>query len=78
MPTDTDSAARLTDLPIELTAELGRITLTARAALDLAPGAIVRLGRPPGPIELTAQGKSIARGELVLVDGELGIRVTAV
>ncbi|MCC6997349.1 MAG: FliM/FliN family flagellar motor switch protein [Deltaproteobacteria bacterium] len=76
MPTDTDSAARLTDLPIELTAELGRITLSARAALDLAPGAIVRLGRPPGPIELTAQGKSIARGELVLIDGELGIRVT--
>ena len=77
MPTDTDSAARLTDLPIEMTAELGRITLTARAALDLAPGAIVRLGRPPGPIALTAQGKPIAHGELVLIDGELGLRVTA-
>ncbi len=73
----TEPVAQLTDLPIELTAELGRITLSARAALDLAPGAIVRLGRPPGPITLTAQGKPIAHGELVLIDGELGLRITS-
>ena len=65
------------ELPVEVVAELGRVTLSARAALELGPGSVVILGSPlGGPVELTAHGKTIARGELVVVDDQLGVRVT--
>jgi flagellar motor switch/type III secretory pathway protein FliN len=45
--------------------------------LALAPGAVIGLGRPLGaPVELCAGEKLLARGELVDVDGELGVKVT--
>ncbi len=64
------------DLPVELHAELGAVTMSARAAMELSPGAVVRLDRPAGgPVDLTANGRVIARGELVTVDDKLGVRV---
>jgi type III secretion system YscQ/HrcQ family protein len=70
---------RLAALDIEVVAELGRVTLPGRTLATLAPGAVVELGRPlGGPIDLYAGGRLLARGELVDVDGEVGVRVTEV
>jgi type III secretion system YscQ/HrcQ family protein len=67
------------ELPVELACRLAEITLTARDVLDLAPGAIVPLGKPPGTgVELVSGGRVVARGELVEVEGELGVRVLEV
>lgn len=89
-PTSEDSSARgdlasaineslLRELPVQITCEIGRITLSAREVLELRPGAVVPVGRPlAGPVDLTAGGRVIARGELVDVEGEIGIRVTEV
>lgn len=64
------------DAQLELTVQLGTTRLTLRQLADLAPGAIVSLGRPlSGPFEVRAQGRLIGQGELVDVDGELGVRI---
>jgi type III secretion system YscQ/HrcQ family protein len=64
------------DLPVELTCQLAHLTLSARELCELAPGAVLPLGRPVGTTAvLCAGGRTIARGELVDVEGELGLRV---
>jgi type III secretion system YscQ/HrcQ family protein len=67
----------LGELPVQLTCEIGRLTLPAREVLELRPGAVLPVGRPlAGPVDLTAGGRVIARGELVDVEGEIGVRLT--
>ena len=75
MPPTPDPRA-LDDVPVELAVRLAELTLSAREVLELAPGAIITLGRAPGAaIELVSAGRVVARGDLVDVDGELGLRV---
>lgn len=65
------------DLPVELACELGRVTLSAQEVLALAPGAVVTLPAKVGAlVELRAGGRVIARGELVDVDGQVGVRIS--
>jgi type III secretion system YscQ/HrcQ family protein len=67
----------LDGIPLELAAEIGRLRLSGRELLDLEPGTVLPLGRPlAAPIELTCDGRVVARGELVDVDGERGVRLT--
>ncbi|MDX8152852.1 flagellar motor switch protein FliN [Patulibacter brassicae] len=78
-PTTTveDDLARLHDVPVELAVEIGRTTMTLGQALRLGPGSIVELRRIAGePVDLLAGGKPIARGEVVVVDEEFGLRIT--
>ena len=64
------------DLSIPLAVVAGEVSLSARALLELAPGAVLALGRPlAGAVELWAGGRRIARGELVEVEGALGVRI---
>jgi flagellar motor switch protein FliN/FliY len=68
-----------TDIPITLIVELGRVSLPVHRVADLKPGDVIELGRHARePVELTSGGKLVARGELVQVDTELGVRVTNV
>ncbi len=79
MAREVESGALLQTLPIELICEIGRVNLTARELLSLEPGAVLTVGKPlGGPVELTASGRVVARGELVDVEGELGVRVTQI
>ena len=67
------------DVPVTLVVELGRINLPLQRLADLKPGDVLELGRHPRePVELTSGGRLIARGELVQVDTELGVRVMQV
>ena len=73
------SEAQAPDIPVTLTVELGRVNLTLGRLADLKPGDVIELGRHSRePVELTSNGRLIARGELVLIDTELGVRVTHV
>jgi type III secretion protein Q len=64
------------DLHLELTVTLGTLRLSLRQLSELAVGQVVSLGRPlQGPFELRADGRIIGTGELVDVDGALGVRV---
>jgi len=70
---------RLYDVPVELAVEIGRTHMTIRETLALGPGSIVTLNRLAGePVDLLVNGKPIARGEVVVLDEEFGLRVTEV
>lgn len=65
------------DVPVNLTAELGSCHLPMREVLQLAPGSVVQLDKSPGtPVELRASNKLIARGEVVVIENRLAIRIT--
>ncbi len=73
------AAAPPLDVPVTLTAELGRVNLTLAQLADLKPGDVVELNRHSrAPVELTSNGRLVARGELILIDTDLGVRVTSV
>jgi flagellar motor switch protein FliN len=77
-PSNAPTASPL-DVPVTLTAELGRVNLTLNQLADLKPGDVVELNRHSrAPIELTSNGRLVARGELILIDTDLGVRVTNV
>ena len=67
------------DVPVELAVEIGRTTMTIRQTMALAPGSVVILDRMAGePVDLLVNGKRIARGEVVAIDEEFGLRITEV
>src|SRR4051812_35259794 len=70
---------RLYDVPVELAVEIGRTRMTIGQTLELRPGSVVSLNRLAGePVDLLINGKPIARGEVVVIDEEFGLRVTDV
>lgn len=74
-----DPSAAPTDVPVTLVVELGRTNLTLARLADLRPGDVIELNRHSRePVELTSGGRLVARGELVQIDTELGVRVTHV
>ncbi len=66
----------LADIPLQLAVELARVPVTADEVVALKVGQVIELHRSPGePVELSVNGKVVARGELVEVEGQLGVRV---
>ena len=69
----------LHDVEMEVSAELGRTRMSVRELLSLTPGAIIELDRAAGsPADLLVNGRLIARGEVVVVDENFGIRITEI
>jgi flagellar motor switch protein FliN/FliY len=69
----------LRDVSMEVTVELGRTRMTVRELLSLSPGAVIELDRAAGsPADLLVNGTLIARGEIVVVDEDFGIRITEI
>ena len=71
---------RLRDVPLEITVLIGRTRLPIRAVLELGIGQVIELDRQVGaPIDIVANHDVvIARGEVVEIDDEYGVRVTEV
>ena len=67
----------LLDVPLQVTVELGRTQLRIRNVLELVPGSIVELDKLSGePVDVLVNGKPIAKGEVVVIDEEFGVRIT--
>jgi len=65
------------DVPLEITVELGRTIKTIKEILDFAPGTIVELDKISGePVDILVNGKFIAKGEVVVIDENFGVRIT--
>jgi flagellar motor switch protein FliN len=70
---------RLSDVPMELSVEIGRTRMTVGETLELRIGSIVTLDRLAGePVDLLVNGTPIARGEVIVVDEQFGLRVTKI
>ncbi|WNM24564.1 flagellar motor switch protein FliN [Demequina capsici] len=80
--TPVDDRARmhmLRDVELVLTAEIGRTRLPMRQVLDLVPGTVLELDRAAGaPADVMVNGRLVARGEVVVVDEDYGIRITEI
>jgi flagellar motor switch protein FliN len=71
--------SRLSDIPMELSVEIGRTHMTVGETLELRPGTVVTLERVAGEAaDLLVNGTAIARGEVVVVDERYGLRVTEI
>jgi flagellar motor switch protein FliN/FliY len=69
----------LKDVTLQVTVELGRARLPIGQILELVNGSIVELNKQAGEaVELYVQGKLIARGEVVIIDENFGIRITSI
>lgn len=67
----------LLDVPLQVTVELGRTQLRIRNVLELVPGSIIELEKLSGePVDVLVNGRQIARGEVVVIDEEFGVRIT--
>jgi flagellar motor switch protein FliN/FliY len=78
-PASDPDLRRLGDVPMELSVEIGRTRMTVGETLQLRAGSIVTLDRLAGePVDLLVNGTSIARGEVVVVDEQFGLRVTEI
>lgn len=70
------SAEYVQAVPVTVVVELGRRNMTVADVTRLRLGQIIDLRRTPSePVELTIDGKSIGKGELVDIEGELGVRI---
>jgi flagellar motor switch protein FliN len=70
---------RLSAVPVDVSVEMGRARMTVGETLELRPGSIITLNRMAGePVDLLVNGTSIARGEVVVIDEQFGLRVTEV
>jgi len=71
--------SRLSDIPMELSVEIGRTHMTVGETLDLRVGSVVTLERLAGEAaDLLVNGSAIARGEVVVIDEQYGLRVTEI
>jgi type III secretion system YscQ/HrcQ family protein len=70
------AAPLLGDIPMILVVELGRVQLSADEVIRLRPGQLIELGRSPvDPVDLVVNGKLVAKGELVEIEGSLGVKL---
>jgi flagellar motor switch protein FliM len=71
-----EGAELLNDIPLQIAVELARVPVSAEEVVSLKVGQVIDLNRMPGePIDLSVNGKIVARGELVEIEGNLGVRV---
>jgi flagellar motor switch protein FliN/FliY len=69
----------LMDVPVKVTVEVGRTRLPLAELVDLGPGSLVVLDREAHePADVLVNGKIVARGEVVTMDGSYGVRITSV
>jgi len=73
------SSAALLDVNVDIVAVLGVAELRVSQILQLGRGAVVELERKVGePVELKAEGKLVAKGEVVVTDDKLAVQITDV
>ncbi len=77
IPVIDPNIALIMDVPLQVTVELGRTRKLIREILELSPGSVVELDKLAGePVDILVNGKLIAKGEVVVIDENFGVRVT--
>ncbi|MGZ3499451.1 MAG: flagellar motor switch protein FliN [Vulcanimicrobiaceae bacterium] len=74
---DQQNLDLLMSVPLQVTAELGKCKMSVADVLKLGSGSIIELDRlAGGPVDLLVNNKLVARGEVVAIDENFGVRVT--
>ena len=74
-----DKLELLYDVPLRITVELGRTKMTLKQVLELSIGSLIELDKLTGePVDILVNGKLIAKGEVVVIDENFGVRITEI
>lgn len=74
---DTQKMDLIMDVPLQVTVELGRAKMTIKEILSLGEGSVVELDKLAGePVDVLVNGQLIAKGEVVVIDENFGIKIT--
>lgn len=77
VPVTDTNIGLIMDVPLQVTVELGRTRKLIRDILELAPGSVIELDKLAGePVDILVNGKLIAKGEVVVIDENFGVRIT--
>jgi flagellar motor switch protein FliN/FliY len=69
----------LLDIPLRVTVELGRTSKQIKEILELSQGSVIELDKLAGePVDILVNNKLIAKGEVVVIDENFGVRVTEI
>jgi flagellar motor switch protein FliN/FliY len=78
-PVDTGNLDLIMDIELQVVVRMGQTEMPLGELLKLTPGAIIELNRAAdSPVDLLVNGKQIARGEVVVVDGNFAFRITEI
>ena len=70
---------RLLDIPLEISVELGRVKMLVKDVVELGTGSIVEIEKAAGePVDVLVNGRLVARGEVVVIEDNFGVRVTEI
>ena len=79
MPPIEGNIGLLMDVPMQVTVELGRTKKVIKDILDLGPGSVLELDKLAGePVDIFVNTKLIAKGEVVVIDENFGVRITEI
>ena len=77
--TQKENINLISDVPLEVTVELGRTSKSIQDILEFVPGTIIELDKIAGePIDVLVNGKFVAKGEVVVIEESFGVRVTEI
>jgi len=69
----------LLDIPLEISVELGRVRMQVKDVIELGSGSIVEINKAAGePVDVMVNGRLVARGEVVVIEDNFGVRITEV
>lgn len=78
-PKQSASLDLIMDVPLKVTVELGRTKKSIKEILEFGPGSIVELEKLAGePVDILVNGKFVAKGEVVVIDENFGVRITEI
>ncbi len=67
------------DVPLGVSVELGRVKMPVRQLLALSAGSVIELAKLAGePLDVLINGRTVARGEAVMVNDKFGVRLTEI
>ena len=78
-PEEAHGLGMLMDIPLDISVELGRTRLVVKEVVDLGVGSIVEIDKAAGePIDILVNGRLVARGEVVVIEDNFGVRITEI
>jgi flagellar motor switch protein FliN/FliY len=75
----TGNLELILDVPLGVSVELGRVRMPVRQLLALTAGSVIELAKLAGePLDILINGRTVARGEAVMVNEKFGVRLTEI
>ncbi len=73
----TEETAFCGDIPMDISVDLDRVTMTLDQVLHLEPGSVIKMNRSAGEnIDINIGGAPLAYGEIVIIEATMGVRIT--